>query len=197
MSVETIVRVIETEAAEEAGRIVVAARERARALIDEAEAAAEARVRQACERAEPGYRAEAMRLVNAARLRLLESRAEETAGLVEAVFRAAEERLNAIASDPAAERWRRALEHLTEEAVELAGPGAVLRVRPVDVTTARPIVERLGCRLENTPESALAPGVLARSVDGRLEVDATLLARLARARVVLAEPVARRLGVTD
>jgi len=197
MSVETIVRVIEAEAAEEAERIVAAARERARALVGEAEAAAEARVRQACERAEPGYRAEAMRLVNAARLRLLEARAEEAAGLVEAVFRAAGERLAALAADPASERWRRALERLLEETVRLAGPGAILRVRPVDAAVARPVAARLGGRLDETLDAGLAPGVLARSPDGRLEVEATLPARLARARVALAEPVARRLGVAD
>lgn len=197
MSVETIVRVIEAEAADEAERIVAAARERARALIDEAEAAAEARVREACERAEPGYRAEAMRLVNAARLRLLEARAEEAANLVEAVFRAAGERLAALAADPASGRWQRALERLLEETVRLAGPGAVLCVRPVDAAVARPIAARLGGRLDEALEEGLAPGVLARSPDGRLEVEATLPARLARARVALAEPVARRLGVAD
>ncbi len=197
MSVETIIRVIEAEAAEEAERIVAAARERARALVDEAEAAAAARVRQACARAEPGYRAEAMRLVNAARLRLIEAQAEEAAGLVEAVFRAAGERLAALAADPSSERWRRALERLIEEAVQLAGPGAIVRVRPVDAAVAGPIVARLGGRLDDALDEGLAPGVLARSPDGRLEVEATLPARLARARVALAEQVARRLGVAD
>jgi len=194
MGIETIVRVIEAEAAEEAARIVGAARERADAIVAEARANAEARVRQACARAEPGYRAEAIRLVNAARLRLLEARAEEAAALVEAVFRTAAGQLEAIAGDPGGPRWQRALGGLVEEAVAFTGPGAVVQVRAVDAGTVAGLVERLGCRLESPP-SSLAPGVLACSADGRLEIDATLPTRLARARVALAEPVARRLGV--
>jgi vacuolar-type H+-ATPase subunit E/Vma4 len=94
-----------------------------------------------------------------------------------------------------------------EETAGLIGPGGVLVVRAVDADAARPTATRLGCRLEVTGAGAAAaqgahgmapapaPGVLGRSADGRVEVDATLPARLERARVRLAEPVARLLGV--
>jgi hypothetical protein len=42
-----------------------------------------------------------------------------------------------------------------------------------------------------------AAGVIGRSADGRVEVDARLAVRLARARVQLAEPVAGLLGMAD
>ncbi len=197
MSVEAIVRVIEVETADEVERIVGAARDRASTLVAEAEAAARARVRLACERAEPGYRAEAMRLVNSARLRLLERRAEESATLVDGVFRAADERLAAIAADTGCERWRRAVDCLVEDAVRLIGPGAVVRVRRIDGPVARRAVERLGARLEIVDDPDMAPGVLASSADGRIDVEATLPCRLARARTALAEPIVRRLGVGD
>jgi vacuolar-type H+-ATPase subunit E/Vma4 len=92
-----------------------------------------------------------------------------------------------------------------EETAGLIGPDGVLVVRAVDADAARPAATRLGCRLEVTGADgapgaretppAPAPGVLGRSADGRVEVDATLPARLERARVHLAEPVARLLGV--
>jgi len=207
MSVEEIVRVVESSAQAEAEAIVATAHASATALVADAEAAAQARVREACERAEPGYRAEAMRLVNTARLRLLEQRAARSASLVDAVSDAAASRLAAIAAEPDGVRWTTALARLMEETAGLIGPGGVLAVRTVDAEAARPMATRLGCRLEvmgsgaddvqSAPGAARAPvpGVLGLSVDGRVEVDATLPARLERARVRLAEPVARLLGV--
>ena len=192
MSVEEIVRVVEASARAEAEDIVATARASATALVAGAEAAADARVREACERAEPGYRAEAMRLVNAARLRQLERRAARSASLVDAVTETAAARLAAIVAEPDGARWSAALDRLMEETAGMIGPGGVLAVRPADADTARSMAARLGCRLE---VSAPAPGVLGRSADGRVEVDATLQARLGRARVHLAEPVARLLGV--
>ncbi len=195
MSVDAIVRTIETEAELEADRIVAEAGERGASLVAEAEAAAQARIRIARERAEPIHRAEAMRLVNAARLRLLERRAEEAASSVDAVFREAGARLAVIAADPACERWHRALESLLEETVALAGPGSLVGVRTADLPAARSVAERLGCRLEENPELDRTAGVVARSADGRIEVDATAAARLTRARASLAEAVGRILGL--
>jgi V/A-type H+-transporting ATPase subunit E len=195
MSVEAIVRVIEAESAEEADRILADARERAAALVRDAEDAADARVRIARERAEPGHRAEAMRMVNAARLRLLERRTEHSAAVVAAVFAEAGARLDAIAADPSDGRWRHASECLIGEVVALAGPGAVIRVRPADAPTARPIADRLGARLDEAVDPAMPPGVLATSRDGLVDVDATLPSRIERARTRFAESVARLLGV--
>src|SRR3990172_3052600 len=138
MSVEAILEQIEAEAAAEATPPL-----------------ARARAPAACGRAEPAIRAEATRMVNAARLRLLERRAELGAAWVEAVFADAAARLEAVAGGAAQPRRARA-------------PG------------------RLG-----------EGGVVARSSDGRIEVDATIAARLERARARLAEPVARILGLAD
>lgn len=208
MSVAEIARVVEASAEAEADAIVAAARSEALARVESAEAAAVARVGEACERAEPGYRAEAMRLVNAARLRLLERRAVRSAALVEAVAEAAAERLEAIASDTGGVRWVRALTRLVEETAGMVGSGGVLEVRSVDLDTVRSTAADLSCRLEpmgcasvpgasasDVPRGGPVPGVVGRSADGRVEIDATLPARLDRARIHLGEPVARLLGV--
>lgn len=215
MSVDEIVRVVEASARAEAEGIVATARSGAAARVAAAEATADARVREACERAEPGYRAEAMRLVNTARLRLLERRAARSAALVDAVTQAAASRLTAIATETDGPRWTRALTRLMEETAGMIGSGGVLFVRPVDLEAARSTAMRLGCRLEligctleaerHAPDaagrapdptaSAPVPGVLGRSADGRVEIVATLPARLERARIHLAEPIARLAGV--
>lgn len=206
MSVAEIVRVVEASAEAEADGIVASARSEAAARVGLAEAAAVARVRGACERAEPGYRAEAMRLVNTARLRLLERRAVRSAALVEMAAEAAAARLVLIATERGGVRWTRALTQLLEETAGMVGSGGVLAVRPIDFDTARSTAAGLSCRLEpmgcvSVPSASdptwgvPVPGVVGRSADGRVEIDATLPARLDRARIHLAEPVARLLGV--
>jgi vacuolar-type H+-ATPase subunit E/Vma4 len=196
MSVEAIVRVVDEAGAAEAEQIVAAARDDAAARVAAATNAAEARTRDACERADPGDRASAMRVVNAARLRQLERRVARSADLVDAALQAAAERLATIAADPESERWRAALGHLLAETASLVGPGATLLVRPQDLEAAKPIATRLACRLAALDgDGGAVPGVLGRSADGRVEVDATLTVRLARARSRLAEPVARLLGM--
>jgi vacuolar-type H+-ATPase subunit E/Vma4 len=197
VSVEAIVRVVEAESVAEAERILAAARTRAADMVAAAEAEAMARVREACERAAPGYRAEGMRRLNAVRVRRLERRASRSAELVDAAAREAGDRLVAIAADPGDRRWQAALARLVEETAGLVGPGGVLRVRAVDVSTAQVAAERLGCRVEpfDTGGESAPPGVVGRSADGRIEVDATLPVRLARARVDLAGRIAGLVGV--
>lgn len=201
MSVEAIVRAVETAAAAEAEGIVAGARADAATVVSAAQAAADAAVREACDRAEPRFRAEAMRRVNAARLRLLERRAVRSAELVDAAAEAARARLALLAADPTGPRWIGALERLLEETAALVGTGGTLRVRRADIAAARWTAARLGCRLEpfdaarGGAGSAAAPGVIGRSADGRIEVDATVPVRLERARIRYAESVARLLGV--
>src|SRR3970040_1864650 len=93
MSVEAILEQIEAEAAAEATRRLAEARERAPQLIAEAEEHSRAQVAAACGRVEPAIRAEATRMVNAARLRLLERRAELGAAWGEGGFADAAARL--------------------------------------------------------------------------------------------------------
>lgn len=193
-----MVRIIAEEADTEAAAIVAAARVRADGLVGEARAAADARLAAALARAEPAIRAEAVRRVNAARLRLLERRAELIAGRTAAVFQLAGERLAEIADGAQPERWRAALGRLAAEAIELAGPGAEVDVRVADAGSIAATVEAAGARLvalgPDRAAGAANPGVVVRSSDGRIEVDATLPARLERARHRLAETVAARLG---
>jgi len=195
MGVEAIVRVVEAESIAEAEAIVGAARDDAAARIAAAEAAAEARIREAVERAEPGFRAEARRRVNVARVGLLERQAARTADLVDEAAREAARRLHAIAADPHDRRWRAAVARLTDETAVLIGPGGTVLVRAVDGTAAAPAAAAAGCRLELLPDDAAA-GVIGRSADGRIEVDATLATRLARARTQLAGRVVDLLPAT-
>ena len=174
MGIEAILAQIEAESAAEAARCAADAHERAAAVVAEAEELVRAQVAAVCASTEPEVRAEATRTVNAARLRLLERRAELGASWLDAVFAEAEGRLAAISGGADATRWARALARLSEEASTLAGPGAVV----------------------STGDGDGDAGAIARSADGRVEVDATIAARLERARVRLAEPVARILGVS-
>src|SRR3970282_885526 len=102
-----------------------------------------------------------------------EGRAALGAAWVEAVFADAAARLEDVAGGADESRWARALERLVEEATALAGPDAIVTAGSGDG----------------------AAGVVARSSDGRIEVDATIAARLERARARLGEPGARILGL--
>jgi vacuolar-type H+-ATPase subunit E/Vma4 len=189
MSVEAMVRLIAEEAATEAAAIVAAAQADAASLVAEAQRAVDARVAAARATAEPAIRGEGIRMVNAARLRLLEDRAERTAERSAGVFAEAGRRLTAIVDGGDPDRWRRALERLTLEGVELVGPGAEVRVRSADRDALTALAASRGARLTTLGPDA-PPGPLVRSADGRLEVDATLPARVRRAELRLAETVA-------
>lgn len=204
MSVEAIVRVVEEEAAAESDQIIRNARAHATELVAGAEAMAAARVREACDRAEPAYRAEATRQVNAARVRLLEWRAARTAALIDAVIGAATERLAGVVTAPDGARWHDAIVRLVQETAAIVGPGGILRIRPCDAARTRAVAERLGCTLQpfemdgsrgKGDADALEAGVVGWSADLRIEVDGRLRVRLERARIDLSEPVARLLGV--
>jgi len=193
MSVEAMVRLISDEAEAEAAAIVTGAREDAARIVSAAQEAADARVAAARALAEPGVRGEGTRLVNAARLRLLERRAELAAERSAAVFDAAAERLARIADGDEPTRWEQAVRRLAGEALALAGPGAEIRLRVRDVDAVSEAAAAAGARVVPSGEDAPA-GPAVRSGDGRIEVDATLDARLGRARLRLAERVAARLA---
>ena len=194
MSVETILALIEHEAEAEVDRLLAAAKADADARVRAAETAAETTIAEACARAEPRLASDAHRRVNAARLRLMERRAAVAAARVDAAFALAARRLAAIAdgSDPG--RWQSALDRFTREAIAIAGPNAVVEVRTRDAAGLDPSVAALGARLVPIPDEEPA-GVVVRSDDRRLEIDATLAVRLARARTAQTEPVAAALGL--
>ena len=170
MSGEAILRSIREESDREVQAIEADARARADELLAQARTAADARVRDAVLAAEPMLRADAARRVNAARLRLLHARAERRAREVAAVFDEAERRLGEIPRDHP-ERWRDAIERLSLAARLQAGDGAQL-----DGTGRTD--ERL---------RAVSP-------DGRLSVDASVAARVERARRLLVDEVAEILA---
>ena len=194
MSSADIVREVERETAAEVEQILLAADRRAAEIIETARTTVRARVEAALGRAEPAGRAEAARRVNDARLRLNERRVVLAIARTTALRTAAADRLTAIAAGAEPEPWAAALVRLAQEALELAGDGATVRVRSRDAALIAEQVEAAGGRLEAADDDAPA-GIVAVSVDGRLEVDATIPVRLDRACVRLAEVVAGSLGL--
>lgn len=173
MSGEAILRSIREESDREVESIAADARARADELLAQARTAADARVRDAVLAAEPMLRADAARRVNAARLRLLHARAERRAGDVALVFDSAARTLEEMSrQDP--QRWRAALERLSLAACRQAGEGATL---------------------EDAGESG--GRLRAVSADGRLSVDASVAARVERARRLLVDEVAEMLAVDE
>lgn len=193
MSLTAILRAIETEAAAEAEATLAAAREQAERLVGEAQAAADARVAETLAAAEPGLTAEAVRIVNVARLRLLRRRSELATAAFATAWDEATRRLEGLAeADPG--RWAAALRRITAEALAMAGPGASVAVPATETAIVEAVVREHHGRVRALPADA-PPGPIVRSTDGRIEIDATLPARLARARVALAGEVAAALGV--
>ncbi|HEX6128919.1 MAG TPA: hypothetical protein VF071_07870, partial [Candidatus Limnocylindria bacterium] len=173
MSGEAILRSILEESDREVEAIKADARARADEMLAQARAAADARVRDAVLAAEPMLRADAARRVNAARLRLLHARAERRAREVALAFDEAARRLGEMARDDPT-RWRAALERLSLAACRQAGEGA---------------------RLEGPGGSG--ERLRAVSPDGRLHVDASVAARVERARRLLVDEVAEILAADD
>lgn len=173
MSGEAILRSIREESDHEVEAIEADARARAEEILAQARATADARVRDAVLAAEPMLRADAARRVNAARLRLLHARAERRARDVAAVFDEAARRLGEMAREEP-KRWRDAIERLSLAARLQVGDGAQL-----DTTG------QTGERLR-----AVSP-------DGRLSVDASVAARVERARRLLVDEVAEILAADD
>lgn len=165
MSADAILEAIRSEADREVDAILADARTEAERLLGEARATAARRVAEALGAAEPALAAEASRRLNVARLRLLHARARLRAERVAAIFDAARVELASLVErgDP---RWRAGVERLRASATAAVGSGDAI------------------------VEEVAGSGVLARSADGRVLVDATVETRLDRARVLLADTVA-------
>jgi vacuolar-type H+-ATPase subunit E/Vma4 len=143
---------------------------------------------------EPALLAAEARILNEARLRLLALRTARLASATAAAFELAERRLTAIASgERDADRWAAAVRRLVVETAALVGSGTI-RVRPSDLAVARAALDGgalAGLTVEADP--GMPAGVSGRSADGRVTVDATIEARLRRARASLVPDVAARL----
>ncbi len=198
MGVEAIVRVIEAEAEAEARRLVEEARRAAEERVARAEAAVEAAVAAAAERLEGELRTELVRAVNAARRRRLEAEARALTDAVETVIERARAELGAVAAaadPPSRDRWRAALRRWLEAALAVTGTPATVRARPADAAllAESPIPGAGAVELVVDPD--LPPGCRVAGPEGRVEVEATLPVRLARAEERCAEAVARALGL--
>jgi vacuolar-type H+-ATPase subunit E/Vma4 len=192
MSLTAILGAIEREATAEAEATIGAARDQAARLVTDARTTADARVAEAVAVAEPAFAAEAVRIVNAARLRLLRRRAELGTAAFEAAWHEAGQRLGRLVATND-ERWSAGLRAVTAEALEMVGSGASVTVPTGEAALVAALVAAHGGTLV-TVDGDAPPGPLVRSRDGRIEVDATLPARLDRARVSLAGDVAAALG---
>lgn len=194
MTTAAILADLERETGAEIERLLVDADRQTQDIVAAAHDAQRQAVEAARTRAEPAARLDAARRINEARVRLLDRGAEYATARSEAVFDEAGRRLEAIAAT-GAPRWAAGLARLVDEALDLAGPGATLVVRPVDRAPIADRARRAGAVV--TTSEAAAPGVRATSADGRVEVDATIASRLERARTRLAEAVSTGLGLVD
>lgn len=194
MSVTDIVREIDAQTAAEIDRRLADADVRAAAVVEQARDAIRARVEAALARAEPAIRAETARRVNAARQRLRDRRAELALDTTTAVYASAHARLDAIAGGAEPGRWTDSLHALLDEALGLVGPEPTVRLRDCDARVVAARVRAVGGRVERVPDHSPA-GVVVRSCDGRIEVDATIQVRLERAHARLAEWLAGQLGL--
>jgi vacuolar-type H+-ATPase subunit E/Vma4 len=196
MSSEAILRAIDEQADREVRAILDASRAEAERLVAAARSAADERVADALRSAEPRLQAEAARTVNAARLRRLHARARHVAAQAEVVFATANAELTALARHGATDRarWERAVARLAAEGVAQVDGAAEIIVRREDRGALRGSRGRSAAAATAQPrirtDPHLPPGVRVRSTDGRVEIDATIPTRLARARVLLAERVA-------
>jgi vacuolar-type H+-ATPase subunit E/Vma4 len=198
VGVEAIVRAIEAEAEAEARRIVDGARREADERLAAAEAAAEAAVAAAAERLEAELRTELVRAVNAARRRRLDAEAAALVATLQAATEAARAELVALADadePPRRDRWCRALRRWVEEALAVTGRPATIAARPVDLACLAELDDAELDGAELVAEPGLPPGCRVTGRDGRVEVEATLPVRLARAEVRCVETLARVLGL--
>ncbi len=196
---DEVLRSVEDEARREVQATLTDADRAAAVIVAEARRSVERRVAAARDAADAAARTEAARMVNEVRLRLVHRRAEIAARRVDEVFAAAERRLGEIASGPDRARWTRALHALAREAGDHAGPGALIEVRASDAELLRGPAQGRGTAGGGT-EAAIRgdlaeAGLRLIAADGHAVVDATLAARLARARTALAAEVAATLGL--
>ena len=189
-----VLATIRAESEAQAEATLEAARARAAVIATGAREAADQRVARACRDAEPAIAREANRVVNEARVRAIHARTREERALLDAVFDAAARDLSALAERPGDPRWLAAVQRLGAEARRFTGVGQDPAGVPdpeagQDPADASPLPPDADGDCEDPGE------LLVRSADGRLEVDATIGARLATARIRLAHEVAAVLGL--
>ena len=194
---DAILRAIACAAEQEATQLLRDADDEATAVVEAAHELVGERVATACEAAEAAARQEAARTINATRLRLVHRRAELASGALDGVFAAAGARLELLSSGSEPARWAAALERLARDALALTGPRSEIEVRAADAPLLEPLARELGVHLRALEGPGVPAGIVARSADRRVEVDATLPTRLARARASLSGRLAEALGLEE
>jgi vacuolar-type H+-ATPase subunit E/Vma4 len=193
MGSNAILRAIADETDREVERLIGEATERAEEILGNARRTAEARIDEAVSAADPQLQADAARTINAARVELLHSRALQGAARLTAAYELAQNDLQQLA-DAGDARWRTALSRLATDALSVSGDDSTLIARPAD---CEHIFAALGADSRVVRDVTVTAGVVARSADGTIEVDATVASRLLRTRRLLAEQVAAILQAAD
>lgn len=183
---------LEREASAEIEAILTEARERAAAVVAEAQAEAEQLLAQRRRTAEAQRDAALVRARSAAQLEASALRLQAQHAALEGVFATARERMGALAGD--AKAYRSVLGSLLQEAVDDVGADEVAHVAaaPADVAIVRAWVKAAGLEVAVEPDDTLALGVRVVS-RRRSAVENTLGARLANLEGELAAEVSRAL----
>ena len=181
---------IEKSAEGERAVILAAAEAQAREIRARGQAEGERRKAEALRRLEKQLLGEEQRILGEARM---EARGEKLLAkrrcIAEAFRRAREEILRLCASDA----YPAALERLVEEAIAAAGEAEALEVREADAAAGRAKLAAMGAHLSVRGVAGNPGTVVALARDGRVRVDNSLLARLARAETGDESVVARHL----
>lgn len=196
MGADAILRTIAQETDHQVDALLAEARRQAAAIEADARRLAAEALATAMSHAEPELAADAARAVNLVRIQLLHRRAQRTAERLDAVAGEAARQLEEIAVE-GKPRWAAALARLACEAIATTGDGSTARVRSQDLRFAGRALDGSGIHAELSVDQDLPGGIVATSADRRVEVDATLPVRLARARGLLAERLAALLEAAE
>ena len=188
MSIDALLLHLEEDATREAARLRGAAEDAAADILARAEADAARRRALHLERIGAERRSAGERQVAAARSRAREQFLQVRSGVLDRAF----DRATALLREMAAADYQPSIGRLGQDAARyLEGDAAVLRCPP-DAAAA------LADAVRGVPGLAIEPadvpaGVTARAADGRVEVDNSLPALLARRRAELAIGLAARI----
>lgn len=190
MSIARLVASLEADAARDAAARLAAAEARAGAIRADAEAEAAARRRRFFAEHEPAMRAQVLRQIASAQRTCATATLAARHEILERIFARATEML---ATPEVLEDYARDLATRLQTAlVHLDDRPAVVRCRPAIADRVRAAI---GGRpdLDVDADEEAPTGFVVRTMDGRLEIDDTLDARLERLRPRLASRLVRRL----
>jgi vacuolar-type H+-ATPase subunit E/Vma4 len=184
-----LLRVVEQEAQEEAGRILAEARAQSEAVVAQAGERAEALRRDFRQRSESEERAAEARARSAANLEAQALLLEAKSRALETLFAEAGRMMEKLPSD----KRRRALKELMAEAAQGLSGRLRLEVSPRDEAVARELLKELKLEAEVAADPKIDGGVVARSQDGQSLVLNRISDRLKQAKPLLTADLAKTL----